>query len=273
MSWTSSEGNVIASCLHTFGDIMQWRLCVCWIVDLFHPLFVSSSDLLPVLCLGVGLTSLLLLPFLSVFLRRLNRAAPTAENQPKTLVLFDFLIPKHAAHLSLTDNCKKKLSLSLRRPFTIRCLWSPSPWFPLTLVTSMWKLQTIKSPRTPPQASPPTRTRAWPWETPVILPIMTPAPVWHTGTVVGWSRREAWTLVSASHLCLTRLRRHVGQMETERLGAVLQDSMQCLLESVGPHFVTVLYMCTTWNYYYYFACEIATSVSNSSVSPVLFQTF
>ncbi|XP_037613993.1 uncharacterized protein si:dkeyp-75h12.7 isoform X1 [Sebastes umbrosus] len=44
---------------------------------------LSKSVLLPALCLGIGLTSLLLLPLLTVFLRRLSRAAPTSENQPK----------------------------------------------------------------------------------------------------------------------------------------------------------------------------------------------
>ncbi|XP_049924044.1 uncharacterized protein si:dkeyp-75h12.7 [Epinephelus moara] len=47
---------------------------------------VSTSGPLPVLCLGIGLTSLLLVPLLTVFLRRPRQPAPTTENQPKTPV-------------------------------------------------------------------------------------------------------------------------------------------------------------------------------------------
>ncbi|XP_045921748.1 uncharacterized protein si:dkeyp-75h12.7 [Micropterus dolomieu] len=45
---------------------------------------VSKSGLLPVMFLGIGLTCLLLVPLLTVFLRRARRAAPAAEPQPKT---------------------------------------------------------------------------------------------------------------------------------------------------------------------------------------------
>ncbi|GAA6228733.1 uncharacterized protein LOC108903080 [Lates japonicus] len=45
---------------------------------------VSKSELLPVLCLGIVLASLLLVPLLIVFLKKSRRAAPTTENQPKT---------------------------------------------------------------------------------------------------------------------------------------------------------------------------------------------
>ncbi|XP_028420364.1 uncharacterized protein LOC114545941 isoform X1 [Perca flavescens] len=44
---------------------------------------VSKSDLLLVLCLGTGLISLLLVPLVTVFLRRHRQAAPTTDNQPK----------------------------------------------------------------------------------------------------------------------------------------------------------------------------------------------
>lgn len=44
------------------------------------------SGLLPVLCLGIGLTSLLLGPLLALFLRRPRRATPTTEDQPKAPV-------------------------------------------------------------------------------------------------------------------------------------------------------------------------------------------
>ncbi|KAK2863009.1 hypothetical protein Q5P01_002542 [Channa striata] len=45
---------------------------------------VYKSELSSVLCLGVGLMSLLLVPLLTVFLKKQRRAAPTTENQPKT---------------------------------------------------------------------------------------------------------------------------------------------------------------------------------------------
>ncbi|XP_068584242.1 interferon lambda receptor 1 [Cebidichthys violaceus] len=44
---------------------------------------VSKSGLLPALFLGIGLTSLLLFPLLTVFLRRPSETEPTAESQPK----------------------------------------------------------------------------------------------------------------------------------------------------------------------------------------------
>ncbi|XP_027134984.1 uncharacterized protein LOC113745838 [Larimichthys crocea] len=47
---------------------------------------VSKSGQLTVLCIGFGLTSLLLVPLLTVFLCRPRQPAPTIENQPKTLV-------------------------------------------------------------------------------------------------------------------------------------------------------------------------------------------
>lgn len=62
-------------------------LYVCWGSDLFNrPVCVPSSGLLLVLCLGTGLISLLLVPLVTVFLRRHRQAAPTTENQPKTPV-------------------------------------------------------------------------------------------------------------------------------------------------------------------------------------------
>ncbi|KAI3376327.1 hypothetical protein L3Q82_016807 [Scortum barcoo] len=45
---------------------------------------VAKSGLLPVLCVGFGLTSLPLVPLIIAFLRRQRRAQPPAENQPKT---------------------------------------------------------------------------------------------------------------------------------------------------------------------------------------------
>ncbi|XP_029310870.1 uncharacterized protein LOC115023774 [Cottoperca gobio] len=44
----------------------------------------KSGRLLPALFLGIGLTSLFIVPLLTVFLRRPRRAEPTTENQPKT---------------------------------------------------------------------------------------------------------------------------------------------------------------------------------------------
>ncbi|XP_026209178.1 uncharacterized protein si:dkeyp-75h12.7 [Anabas testudineus] len=44
---------------------------------------VSKSGLLPVLCLGIGLTSLLLVTLLTVFLKKTRRPAPATENQAK----------------------------------------------------------------------------------------------------------------------------------------------------------------------------------------------
>lgn len=48
--------------------------------------YVFPSGLLPVLCLGIGLTSLLLAPLLALFLRRPRRATPATEDQPKAPV-------------------------------------------------------------------------------------------------------------------------------------------------------------------------------------------
>lgn len=46
------------------------------------------SGLVPLLCLAAGLTSLLLIPLLTMFFRRPKRDEPTTESQPKTQVFF-----------------------------------------------------------------------------------------------------------------------------------------------------------------------------------------
>lgn len=100
------------------------------------------------------------------------------------------------------------ISLSWRCPFMIRCLWSLFPWFLLTPVMSTWNSPMIKSPRSPRPVPNLTRTVSWPWEAPAFPSSVTPA---HTGTAVGWSWREAWTL----------LRMNMGQMATERPKGIL----------------------------------------------------
>ncbi|KAM6959957.1 uncharacterized protein LKV04_021615 [Tautogolabrus adspersus] len=45
---------------------------------------LSKAGLLPVLCVGIGLTSLLLVPLLTLFLRRPSKDEQPTENQPKT---------------------------------------------------------------------------------------------------------------------------------------------------------------------------------------------
>ncbi|KAK1890448.1 Interferon lambda receptor 1 [Dissostichus eleginoides] len=57
---------------------------------------VSQSVLLPAVCLGIGLTSLLLVPLLAVFLKISKHTAPTSENQPETMASVqdpDSLVP------------------------------------------------------------------------------------------------------------------------------------------------------------------------------------
>ncbi|KAL3046270.1 hypothetical protein OYC64_004307 [Pagothenia borchgrevinki] len=57
---------------------------------------VSQSVLLPAVCLGIGLTCLLLVPLLAVFLKRPKHTALTSENQPVTLASVqdpDSLVP------------------------------------------------------------------------------------------------------------------------------------------------------------------------------------
>ncbi|XP_044197257.1 uncharacterized protein si:dkeyp-75h12.7 [Thunnus albacares] len=84
---------------------------------------VSKSGLLPVLCLGIALCSLLVAPLLTVFLRKPRRAAPTAESQPKTpasvhdpvsLVPVS-LVPVDPCdiHVELSDNISIRSSSSL----------------------------------------------------------------------------------------------------------------------------------------------------------------
>ncbi|XP_059211520.1 uncharacterized protein si:dkeyp-75h12.7 [Centropristis striata] len=67
----------------------------------------SHSDVLPALCLGVGLTFLLLVPLLIMFLRkRPQRAAATTDSQPKTPVSLPdpvSLVPLPPAPLDPSD--------------------------------------------------------------------------------------------------------------------------------------------------------------------------
>ncbi|KAM7377192.1 hypothetical protein PAMA_013800 [Pampus argenteus] len=83
---------------------------------------VSKSGLLPVLCLGIGLCSLLVVPLLTVFLRKPRRAAPTSENPPKTpasvpdpvSLVPPSLVPVDPCdiHVELTDDISIKSSSS-----------------------------------------------------------------------------------------------------------------------------------------------------------------
>lgn len=161
-------------------------LYVCWSSDLSNLYYVFSSGLLPVLCLGIILTSLLLLPLLAVFLRRpRQQAPPTPENQTKILVWFILFF--HSSQNSLiqkyTAYCFIFISfLSLRHQSTMQFLWSPFPWFLSTPVTSTWNSPTTKSPSNPLLVFPPMRTR--PWHSPVMISITTPARVQRTGTAM-----------------------------------------------------------------------------------------
>lgn len=81
-----SAASVLIHLVYPGCEIMLCRLYICSTCMCF-----LSTGLLPVLCLGIVLASLLLVPLLIVFLKKPKRAAPTTENQPKTSVWFILL--------------------------------------------------------------------------------------------------------------------------------------------------------------------------------------
>ncbi|KAM8746509.1 uncharacterized protein AB9X84_014735 [Acanthopagrus schlegelii] len=72
---------------------------------------VSKPGLLPVLCLGIGLTSLLLAPLLALFLRRPRRATPATEDQPKAPVPSQDPVSPVQLSLVTVDPCDIHLEL------------------------------------------------------------------------------------------------------------------------------------------------------------------
>ncbi|XP_040887737.1 uncharacterized protein si:dkeyp-75h12.7 [Toxotes jaculatrix] len=73
---------------------------------------VSQSGLLPVLCLGIALASLLFVPPLIVFLKKLRPAAPTSENQPKTPASVHDPVSLVPLSLAPVDPCDIHLELA-----------------------------------------------------------------------------------------------------------------------------------------------------------------
>ncbi|KAK2899894.1 hypothetical protein Q8A73_013023 [Channa argus] len=73
---------------------------------------VFKSELPSVLCLGVGLMSLLFVPLLIVFLKKLRRTAPTTENQPKTPALVHDPVSLVPLSLVPVDPCDIRVEIN-----------------------------------------------------------------------------------------------------------------------------------------------------------------
>ncbi|XP_005944648.1 uncharacterized protein si:dkeyp-75h12.7 isoform X2 [Haplochromis burtoni] len=67
---------------------------------------VASSGLLPALCMGIGLTSLLLFPILIMYLRKSRQATPATENQPKAPSSAQEPIPLVPLSPGIVDPCE-----------------------------------------------------------------------------------------------------------------------------------------------------------------------
>lgn len=75
--WDYCKYQMFIGCIRPVREL-QAVFALWWFVP-------PSSGVMPVLGLGIGLTSMLLVPFVSVLLLRWHRAAPTMEN-PKPMV-------------------------------------------------------------------------------------------------------------------------------------------------------------------------------------------